>query len=361
MMNIGEFARRTGLSISAIRFYGDRGLLEPIDIDPSSGYRSYAVDQVEPARMIADLRRMNMPLVDIERVLESSDIEQRSVVLEHVERLETAVDRAHDIAHSLGAQPTRQETPMTTTTTSTTSTTSTTTMTATLDARSLGQALEQVLPAAGRSASQPHLMCVLIESKDGSVRFVATDSHRLSIRDVVPSGTPTDSRAVVAADTVREWGAALSHSVDVALATDGRSVTVTGDEIALSAAIVPVTFPDYEPILVTSQDRFGATAIAVRHDLVAAFDSFDASGAVLLSTSGEGLTLQRRDVRIDVAASCEGPDVHVALDPRYVADALSVAVGVEAVIEIADALRPVILRSADDGTYTSLLMPVKLD
>ncbi|MGB3737050.1 MAG: MerR family transcriptional regulator, partial [Ilumatobacter sp.] len=238
MMNIGEFARRTGLSISAIRFYGDRGLLEPIDIDPSSGYRSDAVDQVEPARMIADLRRMNMPLVDIERVLESSDIEQRSVVLEHVERLETAVDRAHDIAHSLGAQPTRHETPMTITTTSTTSTTTTstttmTTLTATLDARSLGQALEQVLPAAGRSASKPHLMC----------------------------------------------------------------------------------------------------------------------GAVLLSTSGEGLTLQRRDIRIDVAASCEGPDVDVALDPRYVADALSVAVGVEAVIEIADALRPVMLRSADDGTY----------
>ncbi len=351
-MNIGEFARRTGLSVSAVRFYGDRALLEPAEIDPSSGYRSYSIDQVERARMIADLRRMDMPLVEIERVLESSDDERRSVVLEHLERLETAVGRAHDIAHSFGAQPTRQETPMTTT--------NSTAMTATFDARSLGQAIDQILPAAGCSPSQPHLMCVLIESKDGSIRFVATDSHRLSIRDVVPSAQPTTYRAVVAADTIRDWGTMLNRMTDVELATDGRFVSVTGDDIALSAAVIPVTFPDYESILVPSRNRTGSKAVAARDRLLEAFDSFDSSGAVLLSTSSDGLTLQRRDARVDVVASCDGPDMHVALDPGYAASALRAAVGVEAVMEIADALQPVIFRSADDGTYTSLLMPVKL-
>ena len=95
-------------------------------------------------------------------------------------------------------------------------------------------------------------------------------------------------------------------------------------------------------------------------DLIAALDTFDDDGAVLLSTSGDGLVLQRRETSIEVPATCDGPDVHVALDPSYATDALRAAVGVEAVLEIADALEPVIFRSADDGTYTSLLMPVRL-
>lgn len=82
---------------------------------------------------------------------------------------------------------------------------------------------------------------------------------------------------------------------------------------------------------------------------------------MLLSTSGRSLTLQRRETVFEVAASCEGPDVHVALDPGYATGALSAAVGVEAVVEIGGPLQPVIFRSADDGTFTSLLMPVKLD
>ena len=45
-LSIGEFARRTGLSVSAVRFYGDRGLLVPASVDPGTGYRSYDETQV---------------------------------------------------------------------------------------------------------------------------------------------------------------------------------------------------------------------------------------------------------------------------------------------------------------------------
>ena len=357
MMNIGELARRTGLSVSAIRFYGDRRLLEPADVDPSSGYRSFSVDQIDRARMIADLRRMNMPLAEIERALDSSDLERRAVVRDHVERLETAVDRAHSIAQSLGAQPTRQETTMTNTSTSN----GDNTKLAMLEARSLGLAIDQVLPAAGTSGAMPHLMCVLIESKDGSVRFAATDSHRLSIRDVVPSGTPAAFRAVVAAASIGDWSAALHEGSDVTLEGDDRTMTVSGDDVSLSAPIVPVTFPDYEAILIPARDRDLTSVLVDRDDLLTAFDRFDHSGAVLLSTSSGTLTLQRRDVRVEIAASGDGAEAHVAVDPAFAVDAVRAAVGVEAVIEIDDALSPVVFRSADDGTYTTLLMPVKLD
>ena len=62
LMTIGAFAGRTRLSPKALRLYDRLGLLPPAQIDPASGYRFYSEDQVEGARLVALLRRLDMPL-----------------------------------------------------------------------------------------------------------------------------------------------------------------------------------------------------------------------------------------------------------------------------------------------------------
>ena len=68
-VTIGEFARRSGLSLKALRLYDARGLLEPVRVDPASGYRYYDLGQLERARTISLLRRLEMPLGTIAEVL----------------------------------------------------------------------------------------------------------------------------------------------------------------------------------------------------------------------------------------------------------------------------------------------------
>jgi DNA-binding transcriptional MerR regulator len=51
-MTIGEFAQASGLSISALRFYDEKGLLEPYHVDPATGYRRYVAAQVRRAAVI---------------------------------------------------------------------------------------------------------------------------------------------------------------------------------------------------------------------------------------------------------------------------------------------------------------------
>jgi DNA-binding transcriptional MerR regulator len=62
LMTIGAFAERTRLSPKALRLYDRLGLLLPVRTDPVSGYRFYNEDQVAGARLIAQLRRLGMPL-----------------------------------------------------------------------------------------------------------------------------------------------------------------------------------------------------------------------------------------------------------------------------------------------------------
>lgn len=48
-LSIGDFSRMTHLSVKALRHYHDLGLLEPVEIDPLSGYRYYRPEQVPVA------------------------------------------------------------------------------------------------------------------------------------------------------------------------------------------------------------------------------------------------------------------------------------------------------------------------
>jgi DNA-binding transcriptional MerR regulator len=70
LLSIGTFARRSRLSQKALRLYDELGLLPPARVDPETGYRSYRTDQVDRARLIGLLRRLDMPLARIGRVLE---------------------------------------------------------------------------------------------------------------------------------------------------------------------------------------------------------------------------------------------------------------------------------------------------
>jgi DNA-binding transcriptional MerR regulator/effector-binding domain-containing protein len=65
LLSIGVFARRSRLSMKALRLYGRKGLLTPADVDPDTGYRRYRESQLTTARLIVMLRRLNMPLAQV--------------------------------------------------------------------------------------------------------------------------------------------------------------------------------------------------------------------------------------------------------------------------------------------------------
>jgi DNA-binding transcriptional MerR regulator len=70
-MTIGEFSRRSRLSLKALRLYDELNLLRPATVDDSSGYRYYRDEQVHLARLIGLLRGLDMPLDRIAVVLDS--------------------------------------------------------------------------------------------------------------------------------------------------------------------------------------------------------------------------------------------------------------------------------------------------
>lgn len=69
-LTIGAFARACGLTPKALRLYDELGLLRPAEVDPLSGYRFYAPEQLDRARLVAHLRRIGLPLARIQPLCE---------------------------------------------------------------------------------------------------------------------------------------------------------------------------------------------------------------------------------------------------------------------------------------------------
>jgi DNA-binding transcriptional MerR regulator len=103
LLSIGRFARFAGLSVGALRHYGDLDLLRPADIDRVTGYRRYRREQLETGRTIARLRDLELPLDVIREVLGIDDpVEQRRQLAAHRVRIEARTNRLTRLLYVVG-------------------------------------------------------------------------------------------------------------------------------------------------------------------------------------------------------------------------------------------------------------------
>ena len=89
-VSIGEFARRSRLSIKALRLYDELGVLVPERVDQASGYRYYDEAQLEQARLVATLRQLDLPLAAIKELLASDPKQAAEGVAAHWQAAEVA-------------------------------------------------------------------------------------------------------------------------------------------------------------------------------------------------------------------------------------------------------------------------------
>ena len=89
-MSIGEFARRSRLSLKALRLYDECGVLAPSRVDQATGYRYYDAAQLEQARMVVMLRQLQLPLAAIKELLSSDPADAATRIAEHWRDAEAA-------------------------------------------------------------------------------------------------------------------------------------------------------------------------------------------------------------------------------------------------------------------------------
>ncbi|MCO1657927.1 DNA polymerase III subunit beta family protein [Pseudonocardia humida] len=254
LRGIGAMARESGLSVSALRFYDGAGVLVPAVVDPRSGYRFYAPDQLVVARLVAGLRRVGMPLAGIREVLAHRDDPDAldALLAAHLRRLEQGLVDARRALSSIRSLLEEDPVPALPTT-------------ARVRGADLAAVLRAVRFAAGAHPDMPALGAVLFDVGADAITLVATDRFRLAVAPapcVEVSGPPVGALVPVElADRI----AAQLDDTEVAVSVRGMSITVG----AVGGELLPDAYPDYRALL-TGDGRRVAVDEGLRRALAAA-------------------------------------------------------------------------------------------
>jgi DNA-binding transcriptional MerR regulator len=103
MLSIGRFADATGLTVKALRYYDEIGLLMPLRVDSANGYRYYDPGQVETAVAIRRLRALELPLDEIRGLLEEDGETIRARLAAHGYRVAEELREKHSLLIELSA------------------------------------------------------------------------------------------------------------------------------------------------------------------------------------------------------------------------------------------------------------------
>lgn len=73
LFSIGETSKLNNIPIKTLRYYDDIGLLKPVQINESTGYRYYSYDQFAKIDKIKRFKKLNIPLKELEKALNSGN------------------------------------------------------------------------------------------------------------------------------------------------------------------------------------------------------------------------------------------------------------------------------------------------
>lgn len=79
MKTVKEVSEITGVSIRTLRYYDEIGLLKPTELT-SAGYRLYDNKALEKLQEIMFFRELDIPLIDIRRIMENPNYDKEQVL-----------------------------------------------------------------------------------------------------------------------------------------------------------------------------------------------------------------------------------------------------------------------------------------
>lgn len=235
-----------------------------------------------------------------------------------------------------------------------------------VDAQAFGVALNQVAPAASADDARPILTGVLLSENEGDLRLVATDSYRLAVRDVPGVGPLQPDDALIPARAISEVARLIGKHEKLSVVFAPRQVTFAVGDTVLTSVLIEGAFPPYRRLIPDN----GPNALTVERSHFIEVVSRIALLAreatpVRMAMTSDGVEV--RAITQDVGEAVEtvdgiftGTDLVCAFNAAYLKAGLESCTGETVTLITTDALKPALLRSQDDNTFTYLLMPVRV-
>ncbi|MBM3564658.1 MAG: DNA polymerase III subunit beta [Alphaproteobacteria bacterium] len=201
------------------------------------------------------------------------------------------------------------------------------------------------------------------------LRAVATDGHRLASVEVpLPKGAAGMPGVIVPRKTVTELHKLIEEGAgDVEIGVSEAKIRFAFNEAELTSKLIDGTFPDYERVIPTGNDKeleVARLAFTEAVDRVSAISS-EKSRAVKLKLGKNMVELsatsaENGSASEEIEVAYKGPSIEIGFNARYLLDITQQMTGETVRLTMADAASPTVLRDAGDASGLYVLMPMRV-
>ncbi|MSO77640.1 MAG: DNA polymerase III subunit beta [Alphaproteobacteria bacterium] len=201
------------------------------------------------------------------------------------------------------------------------------------------------------------------------MRAVATDGHRLARLEMpLPTGAQGMPGVIVPRKAVNEVRKLIDDmDADVGIALSEARIRFTIGDVTLTSKLIDGTFPDYERVIPTGNDRLlevDCRPFAAAVDRVSTISS-EKSRAVKLSVGSNSLVLSASSPDAgsaveEIEVSYKSEPIEIGFNARYLLDITQQIEGDVAEFCFADAQAPTIIRDRADPSAIYVLMPMRV-
>jgi len=243
----------------------------------------------------------------------------------------------------------------------------------TLPVELLKKVIEQTVIAVSKHESRPILTGVNFSIKEGKLKAVATDSHRLSQR-VIAVDVPEDLsfQIVIPGDSLTELSKVLSDDIDeVSVALADNQILFMTEDTHFYSRLLEGNYPQTDqlipddsqtqltvkiPTLKGAVERTSLLSHAGKNNVVKL--NIEDGNLELTSNSPE-VGYVEEDVVVETIA---GDDLEISFNPDYLKDALNTFEGSQVTLKLISTLRPFVIVPDDaeeDYDFIQLITPIR--
>jgi DNA polymerase-3 subunit beta len=201
------------------------------------------------------------------------------------------------------------------------------------------------------------------------LRAVATDGHRLARAEVdAPAGSEGMPGIIIPRKTVSELQKLVDDpDVAVTMELSDTKIRFTIGSVVLTSKLIDGTFPDYERVIPTGNDK---KLVLDRQSFAAAVDrvstiSSERGRAVKMSIADGQVTLTVNNpdsgsATEELAADYSSDPIDIGFNAKYLLDVAAQLDGSEARFMLADAGSPTVIQDTADDDTLYVLMPMRV-
>ena len=231
--------------------------------------------------------------------------------------------------------------------------------------------IKETVFAVSQQETRPILTGVHWETDEEKLVCVATDSHRLARREVVPEMMPESPFSVVIpGKSLQELNKILPDHADlVEIVIADQQILFKTRNVLFYSRLLEGNYPDTSRLipsehkttvqvngrkLLQAIDRASLLAREDRNNIV----RFAAEGGNVIEVSSNSPEIGKVEELIE-AIEVNGEDLKISFSAKYMMDALKAIDGQDIAIHFTGAMRPFILKSMESDAILQLILPVR--